>query len=103
MKKKELASIFEKHANTLIREEDGEVLTATNPSTGRTYIINDVAKRVLELLDGERDLHKIIGAIHEEYGDVPVGGQLESDVLTFITGALEADLITCKPEDQSGV
>lgn len=76
----------------LLSVDEGGVVTATNPFTGKVFIVNDVARRILELCDGATTYTEIIQYISREF---PGGNeeQIERDVKDFISACVDAGLV----------
>ena len=64
----------------VIRQEAAEAL-----------VINEVAGRILELIDGERTVEDVVAQLHNEY-EVRIE-TLRSDVLAYVEELLETGLV----------
>lgn len=72
-----------------LSETEGAVLL--HLETGAYHGLNPVGLLVWDQIDGERTVADLIAAVREGVFDPPP--QLESDVISFLKGALERDLI----------
>lgn len=56
-----------KRSGTVIINDDGEVPSLLDPTTGRILILNNVAKRIVELADGSHTVGAIIEEVSREF------------------------------------
>jgi hypothetical protein len=76
----------------IITEEPGGVLTVLNPISGKTFVINDVAKLILSLCDGRYGVEDIVEAVLREFAGTE-REQVTNDTLDFLRMCEEAGMI----------
>jgi hypothetical protein len=78
--------------NLMINVDEGQVITATNPVTGRVFVLNDVAKKILDLCDGSTPVPDIeLQLLRSFHGSSPE--QVRQDVREFLQACQEAQVV----------
>lgn len=83
----------------IINTDPSGAISALNPVTGRVFVINDVARRVLELADGSHTFDDIVNAILEEFKGSE-RASTERDIQAFLEGCANAQMITWTENNQ---
>lgn len=78
---------------TLSINEAGEVSTVLHPPTGHIFVINTVARRIIELCDGTRNLNDISKSIAAEF-DGTTPARVTEDLDRFLGKAFQKKLIS---------
>ena len=78
------------NTDTAVRKID-DVFYVMHADTSELHNFNEVATRVWELVDGQRTVADIVGAITDEYEVTPAVA--EADILAFLDELLQKDLI----------
>lgn len=73
-------------------EETGEVATLLHPQTGRIFVINGVAQRILELSNGQRNVGEIVNILSREFSGA-TEEKVIADIDRFYTKATQKGLI----------
>lgn len=80
-------------AAVMVNVDEGQVITVTNPLTGKVFIFNDTAKRILELCDGATSGQTIAGRIATEFHGADIE-RVTRDAEEFLAACLGAGLLT---------
>ena len=67
--------------NVVARESEDELVVVL-PEAGDFFVLNGTGAEVFRLVDGERTLGEVAGALHARYGDVDLQ-RIQADVLAF--------------------
>jgi high-affinity K+ transport system ATPase subunit B len=73
-------------------EETGEVATLLHPQTGRIFVINAIAQRMIELSDGQTNVGEIVRMICQEFAGA-TEERVIADIDRFYTKATQKGLI----------
>ncbi|MFQ5719155.1 MAG: PqqD family protein [Acidobacteriota bacterium] len=85
-----------KHPEALSRIVDGEAMVLVQVPAVTTIVLNEVATRVWELMDGHRDIKAISHCIAEEYEVAPE--QAEADVEEVVAD-MQAKSMLATPDE----
>jgi coenzyme PQQ synthesis protein D (PqqD) len=78
-------------------ESDGAVLL--NVATGAYHGLNPTGLVAWELIDGSRSVGELVDGVRERFPGAP--DTLRADVLRFVEGALERDLVRAPQEAEA--
>lgn len=81
-----------KEERIIFSQEEGGIWTLLNPTTGKTFIVNKVGKRVLELCNSERTIEEIVAIIAREFPGAQQQ-QILTDIVTFLRCAEEEGVL----------
>lgn len=82
-----------KAVESLTINQAGDVSTLLHPQTGHIYIINGVAKRIIELCDGHKTASQITSIICTEFSAASPE-RVAEDLDRFVTKAVEKGILT---------
>lgn len=85
--------LIPKADQTLSVNEAGEVATVLHPPTGHIFVINGVARRIIELCDGQRKISDIKLILLEEFV-VASPEKVNDDIKQFLTKAFHKKLVS---------
>src|SRR5690242_15028985 len=72
--------------------EAGEVSIVLQPQSGHIFVVNTIAKRIIELCDGQRTVGEIVEILFQEF-DAPKTRIIE-DLDRFFTKASEKGVVS---------
>jgi len=72
--------------------DQGSTITVNQPISGRTFVINDIGKRILELGDGRMTVEDIVSRICEEFHGTQLD-RVRADVEEFLKACVSAQIV----------
>ena len=90
-------TVVERNPDVVARElPESEGAVLLNLSTGAYHGLNPTALVTWELIDGSRTVGELVDGVRQQYPTAPEA--LRDDVLRFIDGALERDLVRARQD-----
>jgi hypothetical protein len=71
-----------KEERIIISEEEG-VVTLLDPNSGKTFVLNEVAKCILDLCDADRSIKEIADRVIQKFAGTQ-NAQVTEDVVNFL-------------------
>lgn len=91
------SGVFERVPSVRFRvvEDQGLIL---RQDTSEVVVVNEVAARILQLLDGQRALREVAAILADEFAETPE--RLARDVETFVRELVDSGLVQVVSQDQ---
>lgn len=80
------------HNAMLILNEDQEVPSVLNPTTGKVFLVSGLGMAILKSCDGSMGVEELVRETSECYPDVPIS-TIKSDVEQFVKQGVEGGLL----------